>query len=863
MGNLTPMMQQYLAFKEQYQDCILMFRLGDFYEMFFDDAETASRELEITLTGRDCGLQERAPMCGVPYHSVEGYIAKLIEKGYKVAICEQVGEPSPKGLVERQVTRVITPGTVIEPSMLDDKKNNYIASLCMGEDSVGVAFCDISTGEFQSGEVDYSWQAIMEEISRIQPTEIIMDDNLSLSADDFKQLFTDKSYMVNRYQSQAFEHKHATKELLRHFHVRSLETLGMDGYSSAVRAAGALLTYFQHTQKVPMQHINKFVHFTRKNYMVIDHTTRRNLELTQSLRDNQRKGTLLQLLDKTVTSMGARLLRSVIEQPLQQEEEIQQRLDAVEELINDRIRLDNIRDSLKNIYDIARLCSKISYNTINARDCLAFAKSIQRFPEIQQQLASCKTPLLTSLGGLDPMEDMLELLTAAIAEDAPLSVNEGGIIKDGYHEQVDELRGASKNGREWIAKLEAAERESTGIKNLKIGYNRVFGYYIEVTKSYLSQVPYRYTRRQTLANSERFITEELKDLEATILGADEKCVRLEYELFLQIREQLSQNIKRFQQNSEKIAWLDVMQSLSTVALFNDYCKPELNTDGTIEIIQGRHPVVEKNLKVFIPNDTMLNSSTDRFLIITGPNMAGKSTYMRQVALITLMAHIGSFVPAKSANISLVDRIFTRVGASDDLYSGQSTFMVEMSEMASILLNATRNSLLIIDEIGRGTSTFDGLSIAWAVVEHICEYTKLKSKTLFATHYHELSELEGHLPGVKNYRISVKESGEDIVFLRKIVRGSADRSFGIQVARLAGMPGEVVKRAKEILVKLEANDINRSDLMSDVAASQQLTIYDANDEIINELKNIDVDSLTPLQALTALSMLKNKAKGEGN
>lgn len=862
MTKITEMMRQYLALKEKHKDCILMYRLGDFYEMFFDDAITASKELEITLTGRNCGLEQRAPMCGVPHHSAEGYISKLIQKGYKVALCEQLSDPATtKGIVERDVVRIITPGTVIEPSMLDEKKNNYILSIYMG-DTLGLAFCDVSTGEFFAGETEAFPQALYDELSRIAPSEIIADEGMFFATEKYSKLFSG-GHMINCYDTWAYDFDNSQRALLGHFSVSSLSVLDLQGQNNAVRAAGALISYIEHTQKNALGHINSLSRFSRENYMVLETATRRNLELTQSLRGDK-KGTLLHLLDKTVTSMGGRKLRSYIEQPLQSIDAINKRFTAIDELIGNRPKLDDIRDALKSVYDISRLCSKISYASINARDCLSLKASLEKLPHIKNILSGFSSEILLDIASVDAMQDICKLLASAIAQEPPISVAEGSIIQSGYNAKVDELREAASKGLEWMAKLEAAEREETGIKNLKIGYNKVFGYYIDITKSNLSQVPYRYIRKQTLANSERFITPELKEMEEKVLGAQDKCNQLEHELFIEIRGILNDNIKRLQQTADKIASLDAIASLALVAMQNNYCRPSMNTQGCIEILEGRHPVVESSIDMFVSNNTLLNVTTDRFLIITGPNMAGKSTYMRQIALITLMAHIGSFVPAKYANISLVDRIFTRVGASDDLFAGQSTFMVEMSEMAAILKHATPNSLIIIDEIGRGTSTFDGLSIAWAVVEYICSTETLRAKTLFATHYHELSELEGHLEGVKNYRVSVKEIGDDIVFLRKIVRGSADKSFGIQVAKLAGLPDWIVQRAKEILNRLESSDINR-DMLTSNHTSQQISLFAAGgdaaaEDVMGELISLDVDSLTPMQAMNILNDLKTKAKG---
>ena len=867
-ANLTPMMQQYLTLKEKYSDCLLFFRLGDFYEMFFEDALTAARELDIVLTGRDCGLEERAPMCGVPYHSVDTYISRLIEKGYKVAVCEQLTDPAlAKGLVERDVVRVYTPGTVIEESMLNERKNNYIAALFLCANTLGLAYCDVSTGEFTVSEfTSEKWvDELTDELARVQPTEIIANDALFLQETLVKRL--QKNSFLECYASWAFEQEQADTRLCAHFHVASLSCFGCEKLASAISAAGALLAYLEETQKNSLAHIRKINVLRRTLYMGLDASTRRNLELTQPLRfEGSKKGTLLYLLDKTLTAMGARLLRAWLEQPLQNMDDINARLDAVEELLKKQSTREALRSALNAIYDIERLCSRIAYGTVHARDCDALRASLARLPKVLETISTLEAGEFRRIAtNLDPMEDICALLNAAIVENPPISIKEGGVIRDGFNQEVDSLRSAARDGKSWIAKMEADERTATGIKNLKIGYNRVFGYYIDVTKSYQNLVPYNYQRKQTLANSERYITPELKELEEKIVGAEEKLVSLEYKLFLTLRETLAGCIERLQQDAKLISELDVYRALAQVAFENDYCRPAMQKKGAIHIVDGRHPVVERTLKdSFVPNNTLLDQKENRLLILTGPNMAGKSTYMRQVALIVLMAHVGSFVPAKKAAITVTDRIFTRVGASDNLASGQSTFMVEMSEVSNILNNATANSLLILDEIGRGTSTFDGLSIAWAVLEYIADTAKCGAKTLFATHYHELTELEGKLPGIKNYRISVKEVGDDIIFLRRIVRGGADKSFGVQVARLAGLPDEVIKRAKELLRELEAADINRgivAELHAPADDAQQLTLFGspAPDDIVESLKQMNVDALTPLEALNTLYDLHMRAK----
>lgn len=867
-ANLTPMMQQYLTLKEKYSDCLLFFRLGDFYEMFFEDALTAARELDIVLTGRDCGLTERAPMCGVPYHSVDSYISRLIEKGFKVAVCEQLTDPTlAKGLVERDVVRVFTPGTIIEENMLNERKNNYIAALFHCANALGLAYCDVSTGDFTVAEFTAEkWASeLTDELARIQPTEIIANDAFFLQEALVKHLQTGS--FLECYASWAFEQEQANARLCTHFGVASLAGFGCEKLFNAISAAGALLAYLEDTQKNSLSHIRKINVLRRTLYMGLDAATRRNLELTQPIRfEGSKKGTLLHLLDKTVTAMGARLLRAWLEQPLQNLADIDARLDAVEELFKKQHVRETLRSALNSIYDIERLCSRIAYGTVHARDCDALRASLGCLPGVIEAVNSLEAGEFRRIAAsLDAMEDICALLSAAIIDMPPISVKDGGIIRDGFNAEVDTLREASRNGKSWIAKMEADERSATGIKNLKIGYNRVFGYYIDVTKSYQNLVPYSYQRKQTLANSERYITPELKELEETILGAEEKLVSLEYTLFLELRETLAGCIERLQENARLIAELDVYRALAQVAFENEYCRPSMQRKGTINIVDGRHPVVERTIKDgFIPNNALLDAKDNRLLILTGPNMAGKSTYMRQVALIVLMAHIGSFVPAKKATITITDRIFTRVGASDNLSSGQSTFMVEMTEVSNILNNATANSLLILDEIGRGTSTFDGLSIAWAVLEHIADTAKCGAKTLFATHYHELTELEGKLPGIKNYRISVKEVGDDIIFLRRIVRGGADKSFGVQVARLAGLPDDVIARAKDLLRQLEAADINHS-LLDDLDAArddaQQLTLFGspAPDDIVESLKQMQVDLLTPLEALNTLYDLHMRAK----
>ena len=863
---LTSMMQQYLNLKAQYQDCLLFFRLGDFYEMFFDDAKKASRELELTLTGRDCGLEERAPMCGVPYHAVNAYVEKLIAKGYKVAICEQLEDPAlAKGLVKRDVIRIVTPGTVIEDNMLDERANNFLLSVCFSGDKAGLAFADVSTGEFFVHEISAPEDTLADEMARIQAIEVITNDLVRLRA-----CLRREDASCSEQPAAWYQYQNASDALCSHFHLKDLSPLGLsEEYRLGASAAGALMRYLSDTQKNALEHITGLRIYQGSSTMLLDRNTRRNLELTESIRSRARKGSLLWLLDKTSTAMGGRLLRSWIEQPLTDRAQIERRLDAVEEFAGQHVLTMTLSEELQGVYDIERLLSKVAYKSINARDCLALCASLGKVPGIRGLLENASSQAVREIRDqLDPLESLTALLEKAIHPDAPIVITEGGIIRDGYSSMLDEYRAASTSGKQWILDLEAREREATGIKNLRVQYNRVFGYYIEVTKSYYELVPDRYIRKQTLANCERYMTPELKEIEQKIVGAQEQSVRLELQLFTEIREKIAGEIKRIQSTATALKTLDAILSLAKVAVNNHYVRPAINEEGVMDIVDGRHPVVEQTMQEggFVPNDAHMNQDGQRMLIITGPNMAGKSTYMRQVALITLMAHIGSFVPAKEANIPIVDRIFTRVGASDDLASGQSTFMVEMSETAYILRNATAKSLIILDEIGRGTSTFDGLSIAWAVVEYLCDKSRVGAKTLFATHYHELSELEGHIEGVENYCISVKEHGEDVIFLRKIVRGGADRSFGIHVARLAGVPHPVLVRAHEIQARLEVSDINQKGIGQNILEEapkredEQVNLFDfAKTEIINELQNIDVMALTPMDAINKLFLLREKAR----
>lgn len=872
MAGLTPMMQQYMQIKEQHKDAILFFRLGDFYEMFFEDAILASRELEITLTGRECGLEERAPMCGVPYHAAGGYIARLIEKGHKVAVCEQTQDPEEaKGLVERKVIRVITPGTVIESFLLDEKTNNYLLSLFRDDQAYGLSGVDVSTGEFFISEITSGdvHDKVMNELARIQPSEILINDSLQMDSDFLNLIRSRYSSYITPYPEWAYQKNNAYRSLLEHFQVQSLEIYGCENMAYGICAAGALLAYLSETQKNALSHINFIKTLSDQSYMVLDETARRNLELTETIRSKNKKGSLLWLLDKTETAMGGRLLRQWIQQPLIRKQDMEARLDAVQELMESSIKAEEIKELLQNMYDLERLAGRIALGSANARDLLSLKQSLQLLPNLKMLLIDCSSNLLSEFHDeMDPLDDIYQLLEQTIFEDPPLPLKEGNLIKDGWSEELDQYRLAMTEGKSWIASLEQLERDKTGIKTLKIGFNKVFGYYIDITKSYYDLVPESYIRKQTLANSERYITSELKEVEDKVLGAEDKSIRLEYQLFIEIREQIGVQVGRIQAAAAILASLDALLSFARVSFENNYSRPIMQENGVLNIKDGRHPVVEKTMAngLFVPNSTNMQTGTDHLMIITGPNMAGKSTYMRQVALIVLMAQIGCFVPAKKAEIGVVDRIFTRVGASDDLSSGQSTFMVEMSEVANILHNATSNSLLILDEIGRGTSTYDGLSIAYAVVEHICQTSTLKAKTLFATHYHELTELEGQLPGVSNYCIAVKEQGDDIIFLRRIIRGGADKSFGIQVARLAGLPEEVIHRAKRILKELEDSDINKRKnkkaFVTDSNSStiQQMDLFHTRPtEIEKELQKLDIDVITPIEAISILHRLIQKAK----
>lgn len=877
---LTPMMQHYIQTKDANPDCILFYRLGDFYEMFFEDAEIVSKELELTLTGKSCGLEERAPMCGVPYHAAETYLTRLVQRGYKVAVCEQIEDPKEaKGMVKRAVTRIVTPGTNMDAMSLDESKNNYIMGIFFDGDKYGLSIADVTTADFFVTEVD-SNRSCLDEINKYVPSEIICNENFTISGIDIADLKERMQISIAKLDVHYFDDRLAVAVLLEHFHTSRLSALGLEEFPMGSISAGALMKYLTEIQKSSLEQFNHVQPYLNGNFMLLDSSTRRNLELVETLREKQKRGSLLWVLDKTKTAMGARMLRSDVEQPLTNADLITDRLDAVDELLHNMMAREELREYLNPIYDLERLNTRIVYQTANPRDLLAFKNSVAMLPAIKTVLADFKSKNLVELSeNIDSLSDICADIDAAICEEPPISSRDGGILKDGYNEEVDRLRKAKTEGKKWLAELEVKERERTGIKNLKIKYNKVFGYYLEVTNSYKDLVPADYQRKQTLANAERFFTPELKELEDTILGAEDKLISLEYELFRQLRNRIASEVSRIQTTAKAIARLDVYASLAYVAEKNHYCRPKINTRGLIDIKGGRHPVVEQMMdqQLFIDNDTYLDNKKQRVSIITGPNMAGKSTYMRQSALIVLMAQIGCFVPAKSANIGIVDRIFTRVGASDDLASGQSTFMVEMNEVANILRNATKDSLLILDEIGRGTSTFDGLSIAWAVVEHISNVKLIGAKTLFATHYHELTELEGKLEGVHNYCIAVKENGDDIVFLRKIVPGGADKSYGIAVAKLAGLPDEVIDRANRIVTQLCENDI--VDLAKNIAVEGQTTggkkqtkplddvdkaqmsFLDtvSDDAIIDELRNLDISHMTPLEAMNALNELQVKVR----
>ena len=880
IDDVSPMMQHYLQKKEEYPDCILFYRLGDFYEMFFEDAKTAAKELELTLTGKNCGLEERAPMCGVPFHAADTYISRLVSKGYKVAICEQLEDPKlAKGIVKRDVIRVVTPGTNLDTAILDESKNNFLMSVTFLSDRFGIAVSDVSTGDFFVTE-EYTLRAFLNEVQKYSPSEIICNEAFLISGAPIEEFRNREKIAVSKLDPYYFEEDLAQELLLRHFKVQSLEALDLMDMPVAMTAAGALLQYLKETQKTNLLTITEISVYRNSNYMIIDSSSRRNLELVETMRDKEKRGSLLWVLDRTKTAMGARFLRQNLEQPLRDKKMIEDRFDAISELIESLADREELREYLNAVYDLERLMTRISYRTANPRDLVAFRNSIQVLPGIRNILSGMKSELLQNLyQELDPLDDLTKLLVDAIDDDPPVSVHEGGILKEGYSSEVDELRMARRDGKSWLSDLEAKERERTGIKKLCIKYNKVFGYYLEVTNSFKDLVPDRYIRKQTLANAERFYTEELKEMENKILGAEDRLTHLENDIFQQILTSICDEIDRIHHSAKAIAYIDFLQSLAVCAEKNHYCRPKMNEKGRITIRHGRHPVVEKMIPEgsFIDNDTVLDDNDNRMAIITGPNMAGKSTFMRQTALIVLMAQVGSFVPAKEADISIVDRIFTRVGASDDLGSGQSTFMVEMNEVSNILKNATRDSLLILDEIGRGTSTYDGLSIAWSVVEYISNPKIIGAKTLFATHYHELTELENKLPGVHNYCSAVRENEDGIVFLRKIVNGGADRSYGIEVAKLAGLPEPVLERARAIQEQLVNNDL--SDIASlvdtevippskkakykkpDDVDRNQMSLFATNsdNDIIDTLRNLDLTHMTPIEALNRLYDLQSQVK----
>lgn len=877
MAGLSPMMSQYMDTKKEYPDCILFYRLGDFYEMFFEDALLVSRELELTLTGKECGLEERAPMCGVPHHSVDTYLQRLVEKGYKVAIAEQMEDAKfAKGLVKREVVKIVTPGTLTSDNNLQEDKNHFLMSIVYNAGRFGIACVDISTGDFFVSEAD-NLRILYDEINKFYPSEIISNYAIEMSGMDFEFIKNNYALNVSKLNDEYFAHKNSEEIILKQFAVPKLFSLGLDAYPEGQIAAAAILRYLYETQKSSCAQINSVKAYKTGEYMLIDTNSKRNLELVETMRDKKKHGSLLWLMDATKTAMGARLLRNYVEQPLINVEKILERQDAIAELLSKYVDREELREYLDAVYDLERLMSKVSTATAGSKDLLALSDSIAILKPIKNLLNTFDSNLLRELNqSLDLLSDIYDIINRSINEDAPLSLKEGNLIKTAYSEEIDKLRLASTQGKQWLAELEESERTKTGIKLLRIKYNKVFGYYFEVTNSYKSQVPDYFIRRQTLSNAERYTTEKLKELEELILGAQDKLFDLEYGIFVGIRQSIAGEIIRIQKTAKVIAQLDVLQSLAHIAYKHNFTRPDINTKGIIDIKDGRHPVIEKIVgdDKFIANDTYLDSSKHRMSIITGPNMAGKSTYMRQTALIVLMAQIGSYVPASYANISICDRIFTRVGASDDLASGQSTFMVEMTEVSNILRNATRNSLVILDEIGRGTSTFDGLSIAWAVVEHISNTKLLGAKTLFATHYHELTELEGVLPGVNNYCVSVSEHGDDIVFLRKIVKGGADKSYGIQVAKLAGVPDVVIERAKELAAELDnldlakhTNQIISADKKHKAiprqneleAAQLSFSLTTKDDDIIEELKAVDIGMLTPIDALNTLYRLQNKIK----
>jgi DNA mismatch repair protein MutS len=854
--SLTPMMKQYLLTKESCSDCILFYRLGDFYEMFFDDAQLASKELELVLTGRDCGLEKKAPMCGIPHHAAKNYVSRLVNKGYKVAICEQMEDPKfAKGIVKRDIIKIVTPGTFSDNDFLEETKNNYVMSLITDKEIGSIAFTDITTGEFYAAFFKLDSGVIYDEISKYEPKEILVSE--SIENDVLKGINERFSVSVTKRKGEFF--KEAAKENVR----KSFKDLDADIMENVLLySINGLLNYVFETQRSSLSNISSIELYSVENYLSIDSNSRRNLELTESIRDKVKKGSLLWVIDKTSTAMGGRRIRKWLEQPLIRKKEIEDRLNAVEELTNNISLHEELKENLKEIYDMERITGKLSSKSVNAKELISLKSSISRLPKVKQIIGEFTTPLFKSIyKDFDLLENVYNIIDTGIDDNPSLSVKEGGVIKEGYNSEIDELREAKRNGKKWISNLEEKERERTNIRSLKVSYNKVFGYYIEITKSNLSLVPEDYIRKQTLSNGERYITPELKDMEDKILGAEDKLMTLEYDLFVKLRDKIEENVFTMKKTAKLIGDIDSLNSLTSVALINDYVKPEINNKGEIYIKEGRHPVVEKMLPKgsFIANDTLINNKEDQLLIITGPNMAGKSTYMRQTALIVILAQMGSFVPAEKASISICDKLFTRIGASDDLSAGKSTFMVEMWEVSNILKNATKSSLILLDEVGRGTSTYDGLSIAWATIEYICRNKNLRSKTLFATHYHELVKLEGKIKGVKNYSIAVRKIGSDIVFLRKIIPGGADESYGIEVAKLAGLPDELLERAREILQELEENKANTA-IKSIKEEALQLGFGDyEKEEIINSLKSIDIFNITPMEAMSRLNDIIKKAK----
>ena len=874
MAEYSPMMQHYLATKAEYKDCILFYRLGDFYEMFFDDALVVSKELELTLTGKDCGQEERAPMCGVPFHAAETYINRLVSNGHKVAICEQMEDPKQaKGIVKREVIKVVTPGTNLNSQALDETKNNYLMSIVYLGDVLGVAIADYSTGDFFVTEIETGAELI-DEINKFVPSEIILNEYFAMSGIDLTFISEKLSISVSTLENWYFDDDSCKAKLKEHFHVNMLDGLGIKDYPVGIDAAGALLIYLTQTQKSDMSHITSIVPYTTGKYMLIDSSSRRNLELVETMREKQKKGSLLWVLDKTKTAMGARALRNLVLQPLINRDEIIRRQDAIEELSDNAIDREEIREYLGPIYDLERIMTKISCKSANPRDLIAFKNSLEMIPHIKNQIGHFKCDVFRQcFEQMDDLKDLYNLVDTAIIDDPPITMRDGGMIKDGFSAEADELRNAKIKGKEWLAELESREKEKTGIKNLKVKYNKVFGYYLEVTNSFKNLVPAEWVRKQTLTGSERYTTDELKHLEDIILGAEDKLYSLEYDLFCEVRERIAAEVVRIQNTAKAVAMIDVYASLSVVATQNNFVRPKINEKGIIDIKNGRHPVVEKMISndMFIANDTYLDNGMNRISIITGPNMAGKSALLRQTALITLLAQIGSFVPAESAHIGLVDKIFTRVGASDNISVGESTFMVEMNEAADILNNVSSRSLVLFDELGRGTSTYDGISIAWAIVEYIHEHPKAKARTLFATHYHELNEMEKSFKRIKNYNVSVKEVDNKVIFLRKLERGGSEHSFGIHVAKMAGMPKSIVKRANEILKQLESDNRQQGIAgkplaeVSENRGGMQLSFFQLDDPILcqirDEILNLDVNNLTPIEALNKLNDIKKIVRGK--